>query len=98
MRRCTCNSPYALADSLRASHPRSGFNGENFKFAPAIGSHVAKFVTKAAVDPIVNGVFTPHRFFLEEKLLVRPFTTFTSPHIYLQPHDLPSSCKVKRMA
>jgi glycine/D-amino acid oxidase-like deaminating enzyme len=47
----------------------TGFHGEGFQFAPSIAQHVATFAANAPVDPILNGHFTPHRFFLGQKLL-----------------------------
>ena len=47
----------------------TGMHGEDFCFAPSIATLCANFVTKSPIDPIMNSCFTPHRFFLDEKLL-----------------------------
>eukprot|EP01047_Picozoa_sp_COSAG01_P013094 COSAG01_NODE_606_length_14864_cov_190.098327_8_plen_339_part_00 len=74
MRIVACNSSYHYLLSLYLKNGRSllllvAFHGEGFKFAPVIGKMVAKFVTKSPIDPLVGACFTPHRFFLQEKVL-----------------------------
>jgi hypothetical protein len=46
----------------------TGFHGEGFKFAPSIGEIVAQILNDEPVNPLVKACFSPHRFFLAEKV------------------------------